>query len=256
MPDNRPPRPAAELYPESLQLSTKQREVLDQLQTYPQGARSADLATDLGMHVNTVRGHLDELISRGAVHAHTAPVQGRGRPSLIFQVRIPDNRVIAREYISLVEVLASMVVDIESPGPATMEKAREIGRIWARRMAQREDLPAGQVEGGDMDSALDQLQSTLRQLGFDPTIRPGRENKSECSDSVDIQLQACPFVADGKRPSLVVCAMHEGFLQESVGSAPVRLSLRPFYPSGSCSVAADRVDPADGLPDVGDVTPD
>ena len=90
MKDNRPPRPAAELFPEALQLSTKQREVLDQLQTYPQGARSVDLAADLGMHVNTVRGHLDELIARGAVHATTSPAQGRGRPSLIFQTTGPS----------------------------------------------------------------------------------------------------------------------------------------------------------------------
>lgn len=248
MTDNRPPRPAAELYPESLQLSAKQREVLDLLQTYPQGARSADLATDLGMHVNTVRGHLDELIARGAVHAHTAPAQGRGRPSLIFQVRIPDNRAIAREYISLVELLASMLVDIESPGPETIGKAREIGRIWARRMAERVDSPADTpvAEGGDaMDAALDRLQVTLRELGFDPTFRRARENGTDDPDSVDIELNACPFVAEGHSPSLVVCAIHEGFLQETVGTAPVRLSLRPFHPSGACSVVADRVDPAD-----------
>jgi len=193
MTDNRPPRPAAELYPESLQLSTRQREVLDQLQTYPQGARSADLAEDLGMHVNTVRGHLDELIARGAVHAHTAPAQGRGRPSLIFQVRIPDNRAIAREYISLVELLASMIVDIDSPSPETVEKAREIGRLWARRMAEREDAPAGtgNEDGEDtMDTALDRLHHTLRELGFDPTMRREQGDGGTDAESVDIELQA------------------------------------------------------------------
>jgi len=248
MTDNRPPRPAAELYPESLQLSTRQREVLDQLQTYPQGARSADLAEDLGMHVNTVRGHLDELIARGAVHAHTAPAQGRGRPSLIFQVRIPDNRAIAREYISLVELLASMIVDIDSPSPETVEKAREIGRLWARRMAEREDSPGGAVgkDGTDStDTALDRLHHTLRELGFDPTMRREQGDGDTAPESVDIELQACPFVAEGHRPSLMICAIHEGFLQESVGSAPVRLSLRPFQPSGACSVVADRGTPAD-----------
>lgn len=252
MTDNRPPRPAAELYPESLQLSTKQREVLDQLQTYPQGARSADLATDLGMHVNTVRGHLDELIARGAVHAHTAPAQGRGRPSLIFQVRIPDNRAIAREYISLVEVLASMIVDIDSPSPETVEKAREIGRVWARRMTERKDSPAGDPADDTMDSALDRLHLTLRELGFDPTVRPGQEGGDAGPESVDIELQACPFVVEGQRPSLVVCAIHEGFMQESVGSVPVRLSLRPFQPSGACSVVADRGNPADDAPAAGE----
>ena len=121
MTDPRHPRPAAELFPEALQLSTKQREVLDLLQTFPGGARSSDLAEELGMHVNTVRGHLDELIARGAVRTTTAPAQGRGRPSLIFQVRVPDNRAIAREYVSLVEVLAEMVVGDETPSPEALD---------------------------------------------------------------------------------------------------------------------------------------
>ncbi|GAB3648369.1 helix-turn-helix transcriptional regulator [Corynebacterium nasicanis] len=227
MSDARHPRPTAELFPESLQLSTKQRELLDLLQTFPGGARSSDLATVLGMHVNTVRGHLDELIARGAVHATTAPAVGRGRPSLIFQVRVPDNRAIAREYISLVEVLAEMVVGEESPSPEAMDKAREIGRAWARRMS---DSGAG-VE--TIQDALDVLTARLRELGFDPALLAVDD-----SDHVDIHLQACPFVTDQGRPSLVVCAMHEGFLQESMGSAPVTLNLRPFHPAGMCTVVS------------------
>lgn len=230
MKDNRPPRPAAELFPEALQLSTKQREVLDQLQTYPQGARSVDLAADLGMHVNTVRGHLDELIARGAVHATTSPAQGRGRPSLIFQVRVPDNRVIAREYISLVEVLASMVLDADELSPAALEQARDIGRSWARHM--KTEGPAGQPVA-TADEARDQLYATLRELGFDPAVP-----EADLGPGVNLELRSCPFVTNGRRPSLAVCAMHEGFLQESVGPAPVRIALRPFHPTGACSVIA------------------
>ena len=228
MTDPRHPRPAAELFPEALQLSTKQREVLDLLQTFPGGARSSDLAEELGMHVNTVRGHLDELIARGAVRTTTAPAQGCGRPSLIFQVRVPDNRAIAREYVSLVEVLAEMVVGDETPSPEALDKAREIGRGWARRMAD------SGAEVDNVPDALELLTARLRELGFDPALLAVDD-----SDSVDIHLQACPFVTDQGRPSLFVCAMHEGFLQESVGPAPVKLNLRPFYPAGTCTVTSE-----------------
>lgn len=231
------PRPAVELFPESFQLSAKQREVLDVLQTFPAGARSIDLADALGMHVNTVRGHLDELIARGAVSATTAPAQGRGRPSLVFQVRIPDNRAIAQEYISLVEVLTEMVVGHTTPSPEALDKAREIGRSWARRMAD-----AG-TEVSTVPEALDLLAGRLRDLGFDPTLVAGDDGDST---AVDIHLQACPFVTGEGRPSLFVCAMHEGFLQESMGSVPVTLALRPFAPAGACTVVTTQNDPEAG----------
>lgn len=228
------PRPAAELFPESLQLSTRQREVLDLLQTFPSGARSVDLADRLGMHVNTVRGHLDELIARGAVHATTAPAQGRGRPSLIFQVRIPDNRAIAQEYVSLVEVLAEMVVGDAKATPRAMDKAREIGRAWARRMVDS----GAPVE--TVSDALGLLTGRLRELGFDPAVADSTDGTDGADGAaVDIHLRSCPFVTGNGRPSLFVCAMHEGFLQESMGSAPVTLSLRPFRPAGVCSVTSE-----------------
>jgi len=222
---NVPPRPAAELFPEALQLSPKQREVLDLLQTFPGGARSVDLAEQLGMHVNTVRGHLEELIAHGAVRTTTAPAQGRGRPSLIFQVRVPDNRAIADEYVSLVEVLTDMLIDASSP--TALDQAREVGRAWARRMAST-------GEASTVPEALDLLMARLRELGFDPALL-----SVDGTDNIDIHLQSCPFVTAGGRPSMAVCAMHEGFLQESVGSAPVRLSLRPFHPAGACTVTSE-----------------
>ena len=221
----RHPRPAAELFPEALQLSTRQREVLDVLATFPGGARSVDLAAQLDMHVNTVRGHLDELIARGAVRASTAPAHGRGRPSLIFEVRVPDHRAIADEYVSLIEVLTDLLIDADSP--AALDRAREIGRSWARRMS-------GSGAASTVPEALDLLVSRLRELGFDPSLL-----SVDDTDRVDIHLRSCPFVTTGGRPSLTVCAMHEGFLQESVASAPVRLSLRPFDPEGACTVVSE-----------------
>ena len=72
VPQHTPPRPATELFPESLNLSPKQREVLNVLQGFDGGARAVDIANALNMHVNTARGHLDELggVGPGAVPTH------------------------------------------------------------------------------------------------------------------------------------------------------------------------------------------
>lgn len=118
-----PPRAATELFPEALTLSPKQSLVLNTLREFPHGASATELAKRLGMHANTVRGHLEELLAHQAVSQHSAPAQGRGRPTLIFQARVPDTRAVAQEYISLIGHLAQAIEP---------DQAREIGRRWAQ----------------------------------------------------------------------------------------------------------------------------
>ena len=231
------PRPATDLFPEHLQLSLKQREVLDALQSFPRGARSFELAEQLGMHVNTARGHLDELVARGAVRVSSLPAEGRGRPSYIFQVRVPDNRTVADEYVSLVELLAGMLTDTTSTTPENMDRAREIGRAWARRMGVRVEPARSHSE------TLDRFFVRLRDMGFDPVALP--TERPEATPSV--ALHSCPFITGDSLPSPFICAIHEGFIDESLSaSAPrgraVSLNLRPFAGDGTClvEVGGDR----------------
>lgn len=231
------PRPTTELFPESLNLSPKQREVLNVLQSFPDGARAIEVADRLGMHVNTARGHLDELVSKDAVRVVTAPANGRGRPSLIFRVRIPDNREVANEYVTLIELLISILSDQETMSPEDTDKARQIGRYWARQM---------KLDGqafDSMDDAVDMLYQKLREMGFDPNVRSeDGPDGEDCDGSTVLALNACPFVTEqGKRPSPFICAIHEGFMREALGDLPehpdkVVISLRPFDAPGQCGI--------------------
>ncbi len=224
-----PPRPATELFPESLNLSPKQREVLNILQSYDSGARAVDIANALNMHVNTARGHLDELESKGAVRVETAAAKGRGRPSLIFHVRVPDNREIAHEYVSLIEVLADIVSNQESLSPASLEMAREIGRKWAAEMREAENS-SGSPQA---DQSLEVLNSKLRAMGFDPVVR---QEDADGSGAV-IGLNSCPFITEtGELPSPFVCAMHEGFISETAGGGRRMIKLTPFDSPQQCGV--------------------
>lgn len=221
MGENTPPRPATELFPESLKLSPKQREVLRTLQELTAGARASDVADALGMHVNTARGHLDELVAHGAVRVFPAPAQGRGRPSLIFQVRVPDNRTVADEYVTLIEMMAD-TIDPDS--------ARDIGRRWARRMAEEGHEPH------DVDSAAARIHTMLRDMGFDPTL----PEHPDTPDSTTLTLQSCPFVtATGERPSDFVCRVHDGFLAETVSDG-VDSHVEPMAANGQCLVHLSR----------------
>ena len=57
MPDSLP-RPTTELFPEALNLSPKQREVLTAVQRHPEGAKAGTVAEELGMHVNLSLIHI------------------------------------------------------------------------------------------------------------------------------------------------------------------------------------------------------
>lgn len=227
------PQAATELFAESYRLSPKQREVLGVLQNFPEGARAIEVAKTLDMHVNTARGHLEELLAQDAVRVITAPARGRGRPSLIFQTRVPDNRAVAQEYITLIELMASMLGSPESDAfkdPETRIKAKALGAQWATIMG------AQSPHGEGLDEALSPLMTRLRAMGFDPTSAPPKPVEP-VNEEVSIHLNSCPFIVDDRRPSPFICAVHEGFIEESLQSAgKISLELLPFNAPGSCEV--------------------
>lgn len=222
------PRSSTELFPDTMKLSPKQSEVLSTLQTFPQGARAAEIAQKLGMHVNTARGHLDELVNAGAVRVVTAPAHGRGRPSLIFQVRVPDNRSVAEEYVTLISVLVTALADKEQLNDFTSEQAREIGRAWAQA--------AATSRGAE---ALAPLYQTMRDMGFDPVTSV--EQFAE-EGRTTVQLHACPFVTAGIQPSPFVCAIHDGYLDQAAADSGGRLSLKliPKAGNGVCRIDVEE----------------
>lgn len=211
-----------------MKLSPKQSEVLSTLQTFPQGARAAEIAQELGMHVNTARGHLDELVNAGAVRVVTAPAHGRGRPSLIFQVRVPDNRSVAEEYVTLISVLVAALADKDQLNDFSSEQAREIGRAWAKATANSRGA-----------EALAPLYQTMRDMGFDPVTSV--EQFAE-EGRTTVQLHACPFVTAGIQPSPFVCAIHDGYLDQAAADSGGRLSLKliPKAGNGVCRIDVEE----------------
>lgn len=250
------PRSSTELFPETMCLSPKQREVLNALQKFPQGTRAVEVAEALNMHVNTARGHLDELISVGAVRAVTAPAQGRGRPSLIFQVRVPDNRSIAEEYISLINLMAQILGESNASPESSSTNAHDIGTRWARSATMPADATASNAQAPHMpptraqqsprramratntaDASLSLLFRTMRDMGFDPVMN------HISSRATEIELHACPFVAAGVKPCSFVCEVHEGFLAESTrtcSDGELHLRLVPNSGNSLCKVRVTR----------------
>src|SRR4051794_24297230 len=59
-------------------------EILDQLRGSGQPADAGAVAAAVGLHVTTVRAHLDALIEAGLVVSQRQPPKGRGRPRTLY----------------------------------------------------------------------------------------------------------------------------------------------------------------------------
>ena len=80
----------------------------------------------------------------------------------------------------------------------------------------------------DLDTAERHTCQTLREMGFDPLVR-----EADGDASVEVGLQACPFVAaDGTPPAATICALHQGFIDATIG--PHHLDFMPFDAPGQC----------------------
>lgn len=216
------PKPSSALFEAAAELSAKQRDVLEALQNAPDGARVTELASTLGMHVNTVRGHLDELLSQGVISRTVNHVQGRGRPSHTFHVRTPRHSAVADEQAALIKVLLDAAVGDD------LAAARALGRSWA----QQSPIDANELSFEQLAQAV---MAFLHDMGFDPAVREA----ASTPDSLEVGLHACPFVqGDGTPPPAAVCELHRGFLEATIGEH--ELGFMPFDKPGECGARISR----------------
>lgn len=248
------PDAVSNLFVESLKLSAKQRTVLDVINEHPRGITAARIATIMGTTVNTLRGHLDELLAQDAIRAEAPNVGSRGRPALVYYSRVPDNRAIALEYITLVRVFAQYLLETTDDPRAA---AYDIGRTWAREIATE---PCDESE----------LLVRLAQMGFDPVPveephnladaqlaaplaeqpnaqHPEAPETAEMADGTAtsrpdppgrpiIELRSCPFLHPDKDTPATVCDIHMGMLAARKGPDGRGFTLTPHHGDVLCHV--------------------
>lgn len=168
------------------------------------GAAAGELAGLLGLHVTTVRFHLERLAAEGLVASHTVPTGGRGRPHDVYRaVRVPDAQA---------RMLAALTDAAAGEGPVA-ERAQRAGERWA------ETLNLGEA------GAIEALTDAFAQLGFAPVYAAG-----------GLALRACPFLDDARRHPEVVCEVHRGLAVGIARRAGGEVELRPFQ-GNSCLLA-------------------
>ena len=164
----------------------------------------------LGVHPNTVRFHLDTLVSDGRVE-HIEPDRKRpGRPPRMFRATRQMDPRGPRHYRLLAEILAMSLTAGRDP----RAKALAAGRAWGRRL----ESPAPQGKQMDAKESVEHLVGVLDEFGFAPERRgTGGEQQ--------VGLRHCPFLELAETRTNVVCPIHLGLMQGVLESwqAPVAI---------------------------------
>lgn len=180
------------------------------------------IAKVLGVHPNTVRFHLNALLSDGRVE-HIEPYRKRpGRPPLMFRALPRMDRRGPRQYRLLAEVLAASLASARDPSA----KAQAAGRAWGRQLK----APERRGNKTSAEGSIDHLVGVLDEFGFAPERR-----KSDGQQWID--LRHCPFLEVAEARTRIVCPIHLGIMQGVLDNqaAPIGVDrLDPFVEPDLC----------------------
>ncbi|HEY9440294.1 MAG TPA: helix-turn-helix domain-containing protein [Streptomyces sp.] len=206
------------------QRTPRRRAVLDALRASRTPLGVSEVAKRLGVHPNTVRFHLDALVTQGSVECTQEEPSGPGRPRTVYAASPGMDRGGQRNYFLLAQILVSQLA---SSGPGARAAAAQAGRAWGEQLI-------GQVPpSGDTaaDESVSRLTTMLDDLGFAPEPSGDRDTADR------ILLRNCPFLELAEEYGQVVCPLHLGLMQGALSEldAPVRATrLEPFARPDAC----------------------
>jgi len=225
--------PTAQVSRRRSHLSTARAGILDVLIDQPEPCTVAALSALIGQHPNTIREHLDKLVTGNLVVRAKSVAQRRGRPSWLYSaVREVGYDQGSREYASLASALAAHI-GRTSPHPSA--DAIEAGRMWGQSLARETQAGEGQDSGPTVPASAVAVRrkvvTLIDGLGFAPT--------ADARVGV-VKLHRCPLLEAAHRNPQVVCAVHLGMVRgamDELGADPERTeesTLQPFSEPGSC----------------------
>lgn len=191
----------------------------------------------LGLHPNTARLHLDQLVEVGLVEQVSERRSEPGRPRTLYSATQgrPVDEAIDRgedDYRALATVLAQGLAATGDPAGAALAA----GEGWIEALADH-DWPA---RPATVEVAAAELESLLAQLGFEPEMDLANDT---------VMLRHCPFAEVARTNPSVVCGVHLGMVRRTLErlDSPLRATrLEPFVTDDplTCRITLARVDPS------------
>jgi predicted ArsR family transcriptional regulator len=167
---------------------------------------TSEIADILGLHVNTVRPHLERMREVGLLHVDTETRGSVGRPQHRYSLShdAPALGLEPSPYPTLARMLLTAAAEGGLEGDDLGGAGREQGRADARRWP-------------DDVSALDALVVEQAKLGFDPAV-------VEHDDGATMAFAHCPFRELAEQHPELVCRLHCGLVEglvDEIGDAEV-----------------------------------
>lgn len=156
---------------------------------------TADIASSLGLHPNTVRPHLERMRDVGLLDVRVDVRTGRGRPQHLYSVAA-DAPSLGLEP-PVFPTLARMLLRLAETAGLDAEDAADAGR------------EQGHVESTrcKVDGDVERMVDHLARFGFDPEI------VSDDDDSFTVCFSNCPFADLARANPDLICSLHRGILE-------------------------------------------
>lgn len=193
---------------------------------------AAALAEAVGLHVTTVRFHLDRLVAAGLVTTGVRRRAGAGRPRKVYSL-VPVTAGDERTEVESLRLLSGLLVEALTVGDEGRRLTpHEAGRRWALEHVPvaADDRPA--ESAGRWLAKLGQMVEVLEEWGYTPEV-----STRDGGRTADITLSHCPFLDLARANQAVVCGIHRGLIAgslERLGERGVHVSLDPLVDPVTC----------------------
>ncbi|MEJ5255065.1 MAG: helix-turn-helix domain-containing protein [Acidimicrobiales bacterium] len=186
---------------------------------------TAEIAEILGLHVNTVRPHLERMREVGLLQVEAEARGGVGRPQHRYSLAAgaPSLGLEPSPYPLLATVLLQAAAEAGLDGSELTDAAHEQGRADARRW------------DADADP-IDALMIEQARLGFDPTVVDG-------DGCATVAFAHCPFRSLAESYPDLVCSVHCGLVEglvDELGGAEVT-GFHSLVDRTPCQVEVARI---------------
>lgn len=181
-----------------------------------------ELARELSLNIETVRGHLGALAARGLVRREGTRRRGPGRPEIVYVLTAGAEALFPRREAEVLRELATYLT--QSGNSHILREFIEQG------IARRRDEARARVAHLEGRDRLEEVARILSELGFMARVEDG-------ADAPTLRLCHCPLRALVD-VTTVPCKAELGFIGELLGEPLARLTYIPAgAPSCSYSVA-------------------
>ena len=183
-----------------------------------------ELATRVGLHVNTVRSHLRVLAEAGLVSARREERTRPGRPRVLYEATTAEDldAPALASYRLLAQILASSLGSERDPSP----RAEKAGQAWGAHLV-RKPPPFTSIS---KQETLDEVVRLHEQYGFKAELRQVKSGQ-------EIVLKRCPFQEVATTYQTVVCPIHLGLIRGALAELATGVEadwLKPFAEPGAC----------------------